>query len=203
MIFGDLDSWRSQPNIYLCNKNLILGFVPLESCVWPLEHGLSHWTLIVGPCVGILNVDPQLSLKTLIRGCASWNTNQGCLILCAILSWLLTMGLTKTLAHLEETLDHLVMHHQPLKLLLCMRFFHLTYMSTCLGFHMVQGFVITFIHMVFSKSLVLDSWSLFPSILCYQDHQALVINSWIHACISALVFWSLVCLWSIKILKEL
>lgn len=146
----------------------------------------------------------MLGLKTLIRGCASWNPNQWCLVLGCPCDLTFDHGIdwnSSSLGRGSWPYCHTSCHASSIiKLALCMRFIHLTYMSTCLGFSFVSRFLS--LHPFIWCFQDLNLGSLHPFMWYYQNYQSLVIDSWILGFISP---WSLVMhgfpfdLWSIHV----
>lgn len=105
-VFREITTWHSfvlQDNYsWLCSSGIY--WLTFEALIWSSKTYLwAHvfriwlWNFMIG-------------LKTLIRRCASWNPNQGCLVLVCHLSLTCYHGLTGTLAHGEEGFDHLIIY---------------------------------------------------------------------------------------------
>lgn len=107
-----------------------------------------------------------LYLETLIR--EPW-------YLCAILTWLLTLGLTKTLIHWEEVLDHHIMHHQSSSELIDHGNHSFDPYVYMLGISSDSRFCSRIhtcaFHLAIPNPLILSIW-------CFQVHRSMVIDSW-------------------------
>lgn len=140
----------------MCIKTPILDFDAIGSCDWPFEHWYDLQAIILGPWVRELIVELYAwfedldlwvcILKPRLRSLGTcvpfwyeffdlgiyWNPNS--------LGW----GSWPT-CHASSII----------KFSLCMRIIHLTYMSTCLGFHLIQCLVQVSIHMHFTWTFLI------------------------------------------------
>lgn len=133
--FNEIRTWHlsehQNPNSWRCYYGTLwLTFEHLFDLLNP-NCGPMCWDIdckdscfVWRPWLGVVNHE------TLIRD--AW-------YLCANWGWLLIMELTETLDHWGRGSCHTFYHESWfIKLALCIRFIHLTYMHICLGFHLVQ-----------------------------------------------------------------